>query len=184
MTTPPPPPPRSRSARPGGYAAPGSPGGAPARFGSPAASVPGAGSGSQRGGRPRSLGGRGAGGGRDVASPVPLLIGAVAVALSAVIVIVTALNGRASSVWFLTLPIIEPGLWWLSVLGYLLTPLVVIVAFGLNRIWQRDGLRDRAFTPRPGYGLALKWMVGLSFLLALWHIVNLATVVSDLWVNP
>ncbi|MCU1482520.1 MAG: hypothetical protein JWQ19_3306 [Subtercola sp.] len=123
-------------------------------------------------------------GGRDVASPVPLLIGMLAVALSIVIVIVTAVNGRASSVWFLTLPIIEPGLWWLSLIGYVLTPLVVIVAFGLNRIWQRDGLRDRSFTPKPGYSLALKWMVGAGFLLALWHIVNLATVVSDAWVNP
>ncbi|MCU1479080.1 MAG: hypothetical protein JWQ64_3773 [Subtercola sp.] len=118
-----------------------------------------------------------------MASPIPLLIGVGAVGLSAGIAVVTAVNGRASSVWFLTLPIIEPGQWWLSLIGYILTPLVVIFAFGLNRIWQRDGLRDRAFTPKPGYSRALKWMVGVSFLLALWHIVNLATVVSEQWVN-
>ena len=179
MTTPPPPAPRSRGSQQGSYSAPGSSstGGAPSRGASSA------GGGARFGGSGRSSGAR-LGGGRDVASPVPLLIGVVALALSIVIALVTASSGRASTVWFMTLPIIEPGQWWLSLIGYVLTPLVVIVAFGLNRIWQRDGLRDRAFTPKPGYGLALKWMVGASFLLALWHIVNLATVVSDAWMNP
>ncbi len=183
MTTPPPPVPRSRAERPGGYAPPasGHDSGGSANRGTGGGSA--GGSGSRKGGGARAIGGRFNSGGRDVASPLPLLVGVAAVVLSAAIAVVTEVNGRASSVWFLTLPIIEPGQWWLSLAGYVLTPLVVIFAFGLNRIWQRDGLRDRAFSPRPGYSRALKWMIGVGFLLALWHIVNLATVVSEQWGN-
>ncbi|PPF78898.1 hypothetical protein C5B96_13760, partial [Subtercola sp. Z020] len=122
--------------------------------------------------------------GRDVASPVPLVLGGAAFVVSLVLALVEVADARASDLGFVTLPVIEPRLWWVALLGYVFTPIVVIVAAGLDRLWQRSGLRDRYFTPKPLYGRVLRLLTWAGLVLALWHVVNLAAALSDLWSNP
>lgn len=118
------------------------------------------------------------------ASAVPLISGLGAVLLSAALVVLTISLGRPTTLLpNLTLPLIEPVYWLLSLTGYVLTPIVVIIASGLNRSGQKAGLRDRNFTAKPIYGQVLTWLLVVSFVLGLWHILNMAVVLSDLILN-
>ncbi|RFA21005.1 hypothetical protein B7R23_06180 [Subtercola boreus] len=178
MTTPPPPlPPRPRREGAPGAGA-GTSGAGAWGAGASRSAVPAT---SGRGGGP-GLAAR-AGRSGDVASVLPLALGGAAFVISLVLAFVEGADARASDLGIATLPVIEPRLWWVALLGYLLTPIVVIVASGLDRLWQRAGLRDRRFTPRPLYSTVLTWLVRVGFVLALWHIVNLAAAISDFWSN-
>ena len=68
--------------------------------------------------------------------------------------------------------------WLLSFSGYLLTPMLVTVALGWDRIAQRRGARDRNFILKPQFGSWLRALVIVGFVLSLWHILNLARIVA------
>lgn len=62
---------------------------------------------------------------------------------------------------------------WFFVLGYLLTPIGVIVMLGTDMSRQRKGQNNPNFDIRPQYSKALRWLAGLSFLVAILHILEI-----------
>ncbi len=112
------------------------------------------------------------------ASPAPLVMGALSVLLSAVLAVVVVVEGEPADVLGLSLRVVPVGEWMLSFAGYLLTPMVVTLALGWDRIAQRHGLRDHNFVLKPQYGNWLRVLLIVGFVLALWHIFNLAVVVA------
>jgi len=105
-------------------------------------------------------------------------MGALSLALSAVLVVVAVAVGTTASVLGLSLPMVPDTKWLLSFAGYLLTPTLVTVALGWDRIAQRRGVRDRNFVLKPQYGTWLRILVVAGFVLSLWHILNLAYIVA------
>lgn len=112
---------------------------------------------------------------QPTASPFPLMLGIVAFIASVGLSIWTVSTAVAQPVIFgLLLPLASDSTWPLSVAGYLLTPLTVSAALGWDRISQQRGLRDRNFALKPRYQRVLRWCAGLSFILAVWHVLNIA----------
>jgi len=148
--------------------APGTPGiGAPARAGHPASGA------AQRPVR-----------GRAGASPLPLLVALVALALSIVIALVVALTPASIPILFLgiPLPLVATGFWWLSFLGYALTPIAVLACYGWDAVGQRNGLRaNRDFVLRPSWRRALQWLTGIAIVVGAWHVLNLSVPLSEAW---
>lgn len=118
------------------------------------------------------------------ASALPLIGGLSAAALSLVIaVLVIALVSAPVKVFLdIPLPLVVAESWWLSLLGYLLTPVVVIACYGWDAIAQRSGMRrDVNFLQRTGYGTALRWTVAASIIIGVWHILNLSVPLTEAW---
>lgn len=121
---------------------------------------------------------------RDAASPVPLVVGAGAVAVSLVLAII----GLANSVPTvlipqprIALPLDDTNLWWVSVIGYILTPIVVILARGWDTVSQRHGLQNRNFVLKPQYSKLLGILLVVGCVLAVWQLLNVSLAVADLF---
>ena len=119
--------------------------------------------------------------GATTATPLPLIIAAIAAVVSLAIAVVVLLTASATvNILGIGVPLVTADAWWLSFIGYVLTPVVVIGCYGWNAIAQRDGLRrNRNFVLRPGYSRALAWVAGLGILLGAWHVLNLSVPLSE-----
>lgn len=133
----------------------------------PPPSIPGA-SAPERGSI--KLGGSGLPGGPDApmvsdlngepkkASPLPLIVAVVLVLASALIQVFKFQLGV--NFWFFV--------------GYLLTPVLVALTLGWDSVLQRNGRKDPWFAPSPRYSLIIRILVGIGFLLAVLHILDIA----------
>lgn len=118
------------------------------------------------------------------ATAMPLFIGVGSVAVSIVdAVLVLMLVSAPVKVFFgIPMPLVVADAWWLSLLGYVLTPVVVIACYGWDAIAQRAGVRrDVNFSLVTGYSAALRWAVAASVLLGVWHILNLSVPLTESW---
>ena len=118
---------------------------------------------------------------RRTASPLPLVLGAAALVVSLVLAIVAASAAAAPvRVLGVPLPLVRGGDVWLSVAGYVLTPLLVVGATGWNLSSQRSSaVRDaRHFVPRPGYTTTLYGIAAAALVLGAWHVLNISVPVS------
>jgi hypothetical protein len=114
------------------------------------------------------------------ASPVPLLVGGLSLALSVALLVWTMLTSSLIPVFGETRFLAAAAdTWPLSVAGYLLAPIVVVLALGWDRVLQRRGLQDRNFALKPRYGLYLRILTGAGFIISLWHIFNIAVAVAS-----
>jgi hypothetical protein len=100
------------------------------------------------------------------ASILPLLMAALAIALSIGIYFFT----RATAHAFV-----------LHLVAYVLTPLVVALCLGWDSISQRVGRgNDPWFSTNATYPLVLRILTGVSFLVAIPHIVAMATDLAEI----
>ena len=108
-------------------------------------------------------------------SAIPLFgaLAAVVVSVSLVILSLVAHKNEAITDW-LVLPIIPPSFWYVPVIGYILTPMFVIVMVGWDRVSMQRGLQNKYFVAEPRISTWLLWILWASMVVALWHIVNLA----------
>lgn len=88
------------------------------------------------------------------ASPLPLIVGIVAVVVSGIIAFFLEVLGAE---------------WW-SVLGYLLTPLIAVLATGWDAIAQMSGRKDPWFVIRPALSKVLRILAGVSIVVGVIHI--------------
>ena len=118
------------------------------------------------------------------ASPVPMAIGlgALAVSLVIAIIVIAAFSAPVELFLGIPLPLVLAEHWWLSFLGYLLTPLIVIACYGWDVIGQRAGLRRNAnFTINARFTSILRWALWPAVVVGIWHILNLAVPLSEAW---
>ncbi|MBU4464950.1 MAG: hypothetical protein KKH75_03785 [Actinobacteria bacterium] len=122
-------------------------------------------------------------GSRVVASAMPVSVGLGAVLVSLGIAVYIAVAATAPVSFFgVPLPLVISEQWWLSLIGYLLTPFTVIACYGWDATLQRNGLRrNRNFVLRPAYRRALVWAVAAGIVLGAWHAINLSVPLSELW---
>lgn len=120
--------------------------------------------------------------GRAAASPIPLIVGLAAVVASVGLAVYVLVAHSEAVDDLLGLPLATRNAWWLSFVGYLLTPVTVIACYGWDAISQRNALRaNRNFVPKPTWTRALLWAAGVSVLVGAWHILNLSVPLSDIW---
>ena len=132
----------------------------------------------------RSQPGRGASALRDSASAVPLIVGASAVGVSLILAIIGLANSTPTVLIDrprFSLPLESANLWWAGVVGYLLTPIVVIGARGWDTVAQRRGLQNRNFVLKPGYSKVLGALLVAGCILALWQLLNVSLTVASLF---
>ena len=118
------------------------------------------------------------------ASTVPLLVAvaAIIVSISIAAIAVTTVSAPVTLIFDLSLPLVVTDAWWLSLLGYLLTPTLVIACYGWDAIAQRNGVRqDVNFVQRPGYGTALRGATVGALVVGAWHVLNLSVPLSEAW---
>lgn len=117
---------------------------------------------------------------RVSASAVPLLAGLTAVGLSIAIAVVVVVGFSATVNILVPIPLVTAEASWLSFLGYLLTPVLVVACYGWDTIGQRNGLRaNRNFVPKPAWSRALLWLAGISVVVGAWHVLNLSVPLSE-----
>ncbi|SMH44544.1 hypothetical protein SAMN06295885_2387 [Rathayibacter oskolensis] len=119
---------------------------------------------------------------RRTASPLPLVLGAAGLVASLALAILAASTAAAPvRILGLSLPLVRGTAVWMSVVGYLLTPLLVFLAAGWDLSSQRAStLRDaRHFAPDPRLTRALLWLSGAALLLGAWHVLNISVPVSE-----
>lgn len=122
--------------------------------------------------------------GRAEASVLPLIIGAAATLTSLIlaIVVLALLSAPAQLFAGLSLPLVSSGGWALNLLGYVLTPLIVILAYGWDVAWQRQArAHNRNVVLHPGYTRVLKWLMIAGIVLGAWHVLNLAVPLAEAW---
>ena len=107
-------------------------------------------------------------------------MGVLSVALSLVFAIWTAATSSLAPLFLgVSLPLAATSTLALSVAGYVLTPLVTMGALAWDKITQRQGLQlDRNFALRPRYSTILRWLTAASFVIAIWHVLNIANVIA------
>jgi hypothetical protein len=116
----------------------------------------------------------------SLASPIPLAVGAVCFLLSLVLAGWTASTAHLTPVLGeYQLPAAAANSWPLSVAGYVLAPISVILTLGWDRVAQRRGLQDRNFALRPRYSFYLRVLAIAGFVVALWHIFNIAVAIAS-----
>ncbi len=109
-----------------------------------------------------------------------MALGIVSVILSGVLIAIELLVSRAQEVWpGLQLPLVAPGEWLLPAVGYILTPMFVIVAQGWDRTAVRSGLLNKNFVVRSAYSSTLKYLLIPAMLMGLWHVINLAFLIGS-----
>lgn len=120
---------------------------------------------------------------RASASPIPLAVGSGAVIISAALaVIVIATSSVPIRFVGVPLPIVQSDRFWLSLIGYLLTPIAAVIAVGWDRIAQRRGVvLSGNFVPNRGFEVALTWIAGAGLVLGVWHVLNLSVPLSEFW---
>jgi hypothetical protein len=113
----------------------------------------------------------------QVASPFPFVLGLLAVAVSVVLAVITALNVTSIPLsGDFAIPLAHSSTVALSIAGYVLTPLTVIGALAWDRVAQRKGLQsNRNFGLKPQYSLWLQVLTMAAFVFAIWHILNIAS---------
>ncbi|GAA2009029.1 hypothetical protein [Microbacterium ulmi] len=118
---------------------------------------------------------------RAGASSLPLIVGSAALAVSVAIAVVVAIAASGPvAVLGIPVPLVRSDAFWLSLVGYLLTPFVVVACYGWDVLAQRDGLRaNRNFVVRPAWTRRLLWLAGAGILVGLWHILNLSVPLSE-----
>jgi hypothetical protein len=111
-------------------------------------------------------------------------VGVAALVVSVGIAVYVGVLESAPAVLGIELPLVKsngPG-WVLCFIGYLLTPVTVIAAYGWDAIGQRNALRaNRNFVPKPSWTRALLWIAGVSVLVGAWHVLNLSVPLSEVW---
>ncbi len=118
------------------------------------------------------------------ASAVPLWLGLGSAIASLVIAVIVAIGFSVPIELFLgiALPLVQSEYGWLSLIGYLLTPLLVIVCVGWDRIAQRKGVRSNPnFAVDSRYSAVLLWTTWPAIVLGVWHILNLSVPLSEAW---
>ena len=113
-----------------------------------------------------------------------MVVGAAAVALSLILAIIGLLNSTQTVLIAqprFSLPLDTTNLWWASLGGYLLTPIVVIGARGWDTVSQRRGLQNRNFVLKPGYSKVLQALLIIGCLLAIWQLLNVSLAVANLF---
>jgi hypothetical protein len=119
---------------------------------------------------------------RRTASILPLAVGAAGLVVSLVLAVVAASVASAPvRVLGVPLPLVRGGAVWLSVAGYLLTPLLVFLATGWDLSSQRaHSLRDaRRFVPDARFTRALYWLSAAALVLGAWHVLNISVPISE-----
>jgi len=118
---------------------------------------------------------------RAAASPLPLILGCAATIVSLAIAVVVGFAMSAPVVVLgVTVPLVEGGFVWLSVIGYLLTPMAVIGCYGWDVVAQRNGLRaNRNFVLRPSSTRALLFLAGIAIVIGAWHVINISVPLSE-----
>ena len=94
------------------------------------------------------------------ASPLPLIVAGILLLASLGIYLFRFELG--GGVWFFV--------------GYALTPLLASLALGWDSILQRNGRRDPWFTPSLLFSRLIRAIVALSFVLAVFHILEIGTI--------
>jgi len=109
------------------------------------------------------------------------MVGGVATAASIAIALLVATGFSAPiALMGMTLPLVRSEYAWLSILGWVLTPVVVIAAYGWDVISQRNGLRrNRNIVLRRRWTLALLFLCGAGILIGAWHILNISVPLSE-----
>jgi hypothetical protein len=105
------------------------------------------------------------------------------VLVSVALAIVVALLASTTILFLgIPLPLVAGSSWWLSFIGYLLTPVVVLACYGWDAVGQRNGLRaNRNFVLRPTWRRALQWLTGIAIVVGAWHVLNLSVPLSEAW---
>lgn len=113
-----------------------------------------------------------------------MIVGAAAVVLSLILAIMGLANSTPTVLIAqprLSLPLDATSVWWVSLVGYLLTPIVVIGARGWDTVSQRRGLQNRNFVLKPGYSMVLQALLIAGCVLAIWQLLNLSLAVANLF---
>lgn len=120
--------------------------------------------------------------GRATASPLWLIVGLAAFVASIACAVIVALSlSTPISLLGITLPLASHTGFWLSLTGYLLSPLGVGAATIGDRIAQSRGLAaNRNFVLRPGWSTLLRWLLIPAIALGAWHAVNMSVTISEL----
>ncbi|MDN3495195.1 hypothetical protein QL996_04590 [Planococcus sp. APC 4015] len=120
---------------------------------------------------------------RAAASPVWLITGILALVASVVIAVIVAVAFSAPIALIgIAVPLATAGSFWMSLIGYLLTPIVVMVLYGLDNVSQRNGLRaNRNFDIRPEWTRVLLWLAVASMIVGVWHALNMSVPISE-WI--
>jgi hypothetical protein len=92
------------------------------------------------------------------ASPLPLLVCITLLLMSALILVFQ--NQLGGGVWY--------------VVGYVLTPVLTALTLGWDSVLQRNGRKDPWFAPSPLFSRIIRIAVALSFVLAVFHILEIA----------
>ena len=92
------------------------------------------------------------------ASPLPLLV-CIAIVI-------------ASSIIYLLRYQFGGGNWYF--LGYVLTPILSSVTLGWDNFLQRNGRKDPWFVPSPLFSRLIRVLVAVSFVVAIFHILEIA----------
>ena len=64
------------------------------------------------------------------------------------------------------------GVWY--VVGYVLTPVLTALTLGWDSVLQRNGRKDPWYAPSPLFSRIIRITVALSFVLAVFHILEIA----------
>ena len=136
---------------------------------------------------PRASGPAAPAAGRPIArveypSSAPLVVGGAlfAVSLGIAIVLLAVASQPVSIFPGIPLPTVVPELVALSILGYLLAPCVVLMAYMWDRTAQTSGRRrNPEFEFRPWQSTVLRVLVFASMVLGAWHVINIAVPLSE-----
>ena len=104
------------------------------------------------------------------ATKLPMLVG-IAIALISVLIVVFA----ETNSW-LQSDIRETML---HILGYLLTPIGVVLCLAWDMVSQRQGMHDINFFPKLKYTKILRILTGVSFVIAWFHIEPIAKAIAE-----
>ena len=104
------------------------------------------------------------------ASKLPMLAGIVCALLSVAIIVFGAANSWLQSDSRETM---------LHIVGYLLTPIGVVLCLAWDMVSQRQGMHDINFFPKLKYTKILRILTGVSFLVAWFHIEPIAKAIAE-----
>lgn len=68
-------------------------------------------------------------------------------------------------------------------LGYTLTPLLTSLCLGWDALWQRNGRKNLWFVPSPLFSLLIRIEVALSFVLGVFHILEIGKMCGQAFVQ-
>ena len=120
-------------------------------------------------------------GGAESANPFPMYAGLVALAASIVLAVVVLVTSSASVTGVMHLPLVIAERWWLSGLGWL-TATATVVCAGLDRMWQSAAAsKNPDFFGKPQFERILTIALWIALVLVVWHALNLAVPVSEMF---